>query len=105
MFSAGANFTLNAPYSGPMKNLRNRNDSPPEVLYLNVPARGKAVRATDYFHRLLLDVTTETIPDNVTRAYWGPISRRPGKQWNHGPRNAMAQSRRTRLNSDNLCSL
>lgn len=56
-----------------LKNLRNRNNYPPENLWLDVPARGPAVRATDYFHKLS-DVTRETVTDGVTRAFWGQIS-------------------------------
>lgn len=72
-----------APGNGPLhettalrtllKNLRNRNNYPPENLWLDVPARGPAVRATDYFHKLS-EVTPETITDDVTRAFWGKIS-------------------------------
>jgi hypothetical protein len=56
-----------------LKNLRNRHDYPPQNLWLDVPVRGPAVRATDYFHRLS-DVTRETVTDGVTRAFWGQIS-------------------------------
>ncbi|WP_426004878.1 hypothetical protein ACPFL9_20450 [Paenarthrobacter sp. NyZ202] len=56
-----------------LKNLRNRPDYPPENLWLDVPVRGPAVRATDYFHKLS-DVTRETTTDGVTRAFWGHIS-------------------------------
>lgn len=56
-----------------LKNLRNRNDYPTANLWLHVPARGTAIRATDYFHKLS-DVTRETVTDGVTRAFWGQIS-------------------------------
>lgn len=56
-----------------LKNLRNRTDYPPANLWLDVPARGTAIRATDYFHKLS-DVTRETTTDKVTRAFWGQIS-------------------------------
>lgn len=56
-----------------LKNLRNRHDYPPQNLWLDVPSRGPAVRATDYFHKLS-DVTKETVTDGVTRAFWGQIS-------------------------------
>lgn len=56
-----------------LKNLRNRHDYPPQNLWLHVPARGTAVIATDYFHKLS-DVTRETVIDDVHRAFWGLVS-------------------------------
>lgn len=56
-----------------LKNLRNRPDYPPKDLYLDVPARGPAVRATDYFQKIG-ELTSATTTDGVTRAYWGEIS-------------------------------
>lgn len=55
-----------------LKNLRNRPDYPPQDLYLDVPARGPAVRATDYFQKIG-ELTSETPTDGVTRAYWGYV--------------------------------
>jgi hypothetical protein len=56
-----------------LKNLRNRPDYPPETLYLDVPARGPAVRATDYFYKIA-DVTGQTAHEGGTRAFWGVIT-------------------------------
>lgn len=56
-----------------LKNLRSGHNYPPDNLYLDVSARGSAVRATDYFHKLS-GVTRETVTDGVTRAFWGQIS-------------------------------
>lgn len=56
-----------------LRNLRNGNNYPPANLWLDVPDRGPAVRATDYFHKLS-EVTRETVTDGVTRAFWGQIS-------------------------------
>ncbi|MGO4455317.1 hypothetical protein [Arthrobacter sp. RAF14] len=56
-----------------LKNLRNRSDYPPEELYLDVPDRGPAVRATDYFHKIA-GITHQTPTDGNIRAYWGQIS-------------------------------
>ncbi|WP_178993222.1 hypothetical protein [Paenarthrobacter nitroguajacolicus] len=55
-----------------LKNLRNRDDYPPENLWLDVPARGPAVRATDYFQKIA-ELTSETPAESATRAYWGYI--------------------------------
>lgn len=56
-----------------LKNLRNRDDYPPQNLYLDVPTRGPAVRATDYFYKIA-DVTQQTAREDGTRAFWGKIS-------------------------------
>lgn len=56
-----------------LKNLRNRNDYPPQNLYLNVPARGAAVRASDYFYQIA-EVTPQTARGGRTRAFWGKVS-------------------------------
>lgn len=56
-----------------LKNLRNRDDYPPQNLYLDVPARGTAVRATDYFYKIA-DVTRQTAREDGTRAFWGKVS-------------------------------
>lgn len=56
-----------------LKNLRNRGDYPPEDLYLDIPGRGGAVRATDYFQRIG-ELTRDSQPDGHTRAYWGEIT-------------------------------
>lgn len=56
-----------------LRNLRNRHDYPPANLWLNVPARGTAVRATDYFYKIA-DITQQTPRDPNTRAFWGKIT-------------------------------
>ena len=56
-----------------LKNLRNRHDYPPQNLYLDVPARGAAVRATDYFYKIA-EVTRQTAREDGTRAFWGKVS-------------------------------
>lgn len=56
-----------------LKNLRNRPDYPPQDLYLDVPGRGPAVRATDYFYKIA-DVTQQTAREKGIRAFWGQIS-------------------------------
>lgn len=56
-----------------LKNLRNRHDYPPQNLYLDVPARGAAVRATEYFYKIA-DVTPQTAREDGTRAFWGKVS-------------------------------
>lgn len=56
-----------------LRNLRNRDQYPPADLWLDVPARGPAVRATDYFYKIA-DITEQTIADDVLRAFWGKIS-------------------------------
>lgn len=55
-----------------LRNLRNRPDYPPQNLWLDVPARGPATRATDYFQRIG-ELTQDTEIDGVTRAYWGYV--------------------------------
>jgi len=56
-----------------LKNLRNRPDYPPANLFLDVPDRGPAVRATDYLSKIT-NITKDTTADGHTRAYWGQIS-------------------------------
>lgn len=56
-----------------LRNLRNRNDYPPQNLWLDVPARGPAVRATGYFYKIA-DVTQQTAREGGIRAFWGKIS-------------------------------
>lgn len=66
-----------------LKNLRNRDDYPPEDLYLDIPGRGDAVRATDYFQRIG-GLTRDSQPDGHTRAYWGEITF-PANEGPEGP--------------------
>lgn len=61
-----------------LKNLRCRPDYPPTNLRLDVPARGSAVLATDYFYKIA-DITIETTRDTTTRAFWGKIFRADDK--------------------------
>jgi hypothetical protein len=56
-----------------LKNLRNGDDYPTENLFLDVTARGTAVRAADYFYKIA-DLTSETTTDGATRAFWGQIT-------------------------------
>lgn len=54
-------------------NLRNGDDYPPLNLFLDVPGRGTAVRAADYFYRIK-DIDAQTGADGMKYAFWGKIS-------------------------------
>lgn len=77
-----------------LKNLRNRPDYPPANLWLDVPARGPAVRATDYFYKIA-DITPQTTLDTGTYAFWGKITR----PWDDG------DGKQLWINCDNKGSL